>query len=110
MFGENIKNLRKDKSLTQKEIADEYGVTDRAVSTWENGTAEPNYEILKGLAKKYGVTTDYLLGIDYDKLEKLKVALRENGFAVGDDLTIEQLDKALKIIDMMEGNDNNDRK
>ena len=102
MFGERLKEIRQNANEKQEDLGNFLGVAKNSISNWENGISEPSFENLKKIAKHYNVSTDFLHGIDYSKVEKLKNALRENGFAVGDDLTIEQLDKALKIIDMME--------
>lgn len=58
----NIKNVREQKNMTQKECADVFGVTLRAWQTYEQGVSEPKYEMLCRIADYYGVTTDYLLG------------------------------------------------
>lgn len=101
MLGEKMKTLRKEKNETQKDIAEKYNVTESTVSTWETGKAKPDYEIIASFAKDHGVTVDYLVDVDYDKLEKLKSALKENNLMVGNDLTIEELQKALSIVEMM---------
>lgn len=58
----NIKTVREQKNMTQKECADAFGVTLRAWQTYEQGISEPKYEMLCRIADFYGVTTDYLLG------------------------------------------------
>ncbi len=62
MLGEQLRKLRKQKNLTQKQLADYLHVTDGAVAMWEHGRREPDVEILTKLADFYGVTVDYLLG------------------------------------------------
>lgn len=62
MFAENLKQLRKDKNLTQTELADLFGYSHVAVVKWENGTREPDFATLIKLADYFEVTTDYLLG------------------------------------------------
>ena len=46
-IGKFISELRKEKKLTQKDLADKLGVTDRAVSKWENGRGMPDISSLK---------------------------------------------------------------
>lgn len=58
----NLKNLRKAKKVTQKEIADFLGVSNSAYSQYETGTREPSLEILTKLADYFGVTIDDILG------------------------------------------------
>lgn len=63
-MNKKLKQLRKDKGLSQKEVASIIGVTISAYSNYEQGIREPSYDILIKLAKFYDVTTDYLLGLE----------------------------------------------
>lgn len=56
-----IKELREDNDLTQQQIADKIGITQRKYSYIETGTQQLTDEILVKLAKVYNVTTDYIL-------------------------------------------------
>ena len=60
-FAENLKNLRKAKGLTQKQLADRLGVDQRTVSAWENGVCEPSFSILLSLCRLFNETFDDLL-------------------------------------------------
>ena len=60
--GRKILELRKQKDITQEELAAELGVTAAAVSKWENGYTLPDILMLCALADFFGVTTDELLG------------------------------------------------
>ena len=60
MISDNIKNLRKEKGLTQKELADLLHVTSQAVSRWEKGDVEPSVETLNNMAKIFNVSIDEL--------------------------------------------------
>ncbi len=62
-FSQRLKELRKEKDLSQAELAKEIGVSQRSVSSWETGFRQPDFETLEILAKYFNVTTDYLLGI-----------------------------------------------
>ena len=55
MIGDNIRALRTEKGMTQKEIADRLFVTAQAVSRWENGEVEPSLNTIMELAKIFGV-------------------------------------------------------
>ena len=59
---EQIAFLRKQKGLTQEEVAKALGVTNQAVSKWESGQCCPDIQLLPGLAKLFEVTVDELLG------------------------------------------------
>ena len=64
MVGENIKRLRMEHHMTQKELADRLFVTAQAVSRWEKGDVEPSLRTIAELAKIFGVPSDVLLGIE----------------------------------------------
>lgn len=96
MFGEKLKELRKEKKLTQDDIAKIFNVTYSTVSAWEVGKAQPNYYTLTKLAEYFNVTPNYLLGFnqqDKDNLNRLETALKESG--------IDDIDKAMKILDVL---------
>lgn len=58
--GENLANLRKEKKLTQLELAEMFNYSDKAVSKWETGETLPELEVIYQLCEFYGVTLDYL--------------------------------------------------
>ena len=72
-FNEKLQKLRKQKGLTQEELAEALFVSRTAVSKWESGRGYPNIESLKAMAKFFSVTVDELLSTD----EVLDLAERE---------------------------------
>ncbi|MBE6797104.1 MAG: helix-turn-helix transcriptional regulator [Ruminococcaceae bacterium] len=58
-----LKELREDRDITQKELADVLNITQNTYSNYENGKTEPPYEIMKKLCLFYGVSADYILGL-----------------------------------------------
>lgn len=70
-FCDKITYLRKQKGLSQENLADELSVSRQAVSRWEMGTAMPDASNILQLSKLFDVTTDYLLNDDYDSDEDL---------------------------------------
>ncbi|MBG0788399.1 MAG: helix-turn-helix transcriptional regulator [Anaerolineaceae bacterium] len=56
-----ISNLRKEKQLTQKDLAEQLGVTDKAVSKWERGLSCPDISLLSPLAAILGISVSELL-------------------------------------------------
>jgi transcriptional regulator with XRE-family HTH domain len=60
-FHEKLQQLRKQKGLTQEELAEQLHVSRTAVSKWESGRGFPNIESLKAIAKFFGVSLDELL-------------------------------------------------
>ena len=63
-FPQTLKELRLERQLTQSELADLLIINQRTISSWENGSREPDYDMLVKIAKFFYVTTDYLLGVE----------------------------------------------
>ena len=61
-FGEKIKERRWQMGMTQKELADRLGVTGSAISSYENNTRLPSFEILIKMSRVFHMSTDELLG------------------------------------------------
>lgn len=61
MLSENLYNLRKEKGLSQKELAALVGVSNKAVSKWETGAAIPKTETILKLAQIFNISTEELL-------------------------------------------------
>ena len=60
-MGEIISTLRKEKGMTQKDIADKLGITDKAVSKWERDIAFPDTATIPKLAEILGVSVEELM-------------------------------------------------
>lgn len=60
-FNEKLQELRKQKALTQEELAEKLFVSRTAVSKWESGRGYPNIESLKAKSEFFGITIDELL-------------------------------------------------
>lgn len=60
IIGNNLAELRKEKKLTQLELAEKFNYSDKAISKWEKGDTLPDIETLHALCEYYGVTLDYL--------------------------------------------------
>lgn len=60
-FSERLKQLRVERHMTQQQVAVQIGVTRATLSTYENQTRYPSYDVLLNLSRVFGVTTDYLL-------------------------------------------------
>ena len=57
-----LHQLRTERNITLKTLAEHLGVTVRTITNYENGSREPNIATIIALADYFGVTTDYLLG------------------------------------------------
>ena len=73
-FNEKLQNLRKQRGLTQEELAEKLYVSRTAISKWESGRGYPNIESLKAISKFFSVTVDELLSTD----EILTIAEEDN--------------------------------
>lgn len=62
-MGKRLKQLRTQKNLTQKQVADRVGLAVSAISSYESGIRYPSYQTLVKLASMYHVSCDYLIGI-----------------------------------------------
>ena len=67
-IGKFIFELRKEKKMTQQELADKIGVTDREISKWENGRGMPDLSLMKPLCDVLGITLNEL--ISGERIEK----------------------------------------
>ena len=62
MFAKRLRELRKEFKLTQKQLSDIIGISDRTIGYYETGDRFPNEDILKKFADYFDVSVDYLLG------------------------------------------------
>ena len=80
-IGEKIKVLRKQHDVTQEKLAAYLNISYQAVSKWENGTALPDISLIPAISNFFGVSADYLLGIQIDKtnedIEKTLIKVNE---------------------------------
>ena len=61
-FPERLKGLRIENGYKQKKVALDFGVSQCAISRWENGMREPSLEKLVEIARYFKVTCAYLIG------------------------------------------------
>ena len=73
-FNEKLQELRRQKGLTQEELAEKLYVSRAAISKWESGRGYPNIESLKLISKFFSVSLDELLSTD----EILTIAEKDN--------------------------------
>ena len=92
-IGKFILNCRKEKGLTQEQLAEKLGVTSKSISRWENGKTMPDYSLLKDLCNELDINVNELLsgekikGNDYmNKSEENLIKLRK------------QIDKRKKVL------------
>lgn len=73
-FNEKLQELRKNKEMTQEELANDLFVSRTAISKWESGKGYPNIDSLKAISKYFSVSLDDLLSSE----EMLDVAENDN--------------------------------
>ena len=64
--GKRIKELRQDRNLTQEQLGKEINISQDMISLWETGKLLPTTELVILLAKYFGESTDYILGLKDD--------------------------------------------
>ena len=77
-IGKFIQKLRKEKELTQQELADKLNVTDRAVSKWETGRGLPDLSIIKTLCEELDISINELLSGEKLNKKEYNEKLEEN--------------------------------
>ncbi len=77
-IGQFIQNLRKEKNMTQQELAEKLGVTDRSVSNWENGKNMPDVSLYKLLCAELNITVNELISGEKIEEKKYKEKSDEN--------------------------------
>ncbi len=114
-IGETIKRLRREKDLTQEEIATHLGISPQSVSKWERGEGYPDITMLPSMATYFNVSIDTLMGMErntetyrninekwelnrqngqhFDNVELMRNALR---IFPNDDLLLVQLSSSLE--------------
>lgn len=94
----NIRVLRKQRKLTQEQLAEALGVTVGAVSKWESGSSTPDITLIVSMAEFFETSVDVLLGYDWHSgsmgqaAELIKTLRNEKRF----DDAVEEAEKALK--------------
>lgn len=89
-FSERLRELRKAKGLTQAQVAELVGGTKMMISSYESGTRYPPYATLIKISNLYGVSTDYLLGINKNR------TINVDGLSDEQLLLVQQLINALR--------------
>ena len=79
-IGKFIASLRKEKGLTQEELAEILGVSNKSVSRWENGKCLPDVSLYKDLCHILGITLNELFAGEKIKEEKFKEQADDNLF------------------------------
>ena len=77
-IGKFIASLRKEKGMTQEQLGEILGVTNKTVSRWENGNYMPDIEMLSLLSKEFGVSINEIISGERLGTEEFKKAADDN--------------------------------
>lgn len=95
-FGSRLKELRIERNSSQKEVADDIGISITAISQYESDSRFPNEEMLKRLCLYYKISSDYLLGLTETKHAPLsKEEIKEKM------ISSKEMDFIVDLIDMI---------
>ena len=103
-----IRELRKEKGLTMKELGRQIGLAESTVSLYERGLHEPDHDTLRSLSAIFSVTVDYLLGNDVPGHvpEQEKAPSNDPYYqqvmAKAKTMNVEELKRLLRIMDAVE--------
>lgn len=112
-----IRELRKKCGITMKALGAAVGVSESAISQYETGKRQPDYETLLKIGEYFGVSTDYILGSDYpvsqtadDELQEYLEELKNREemrmlFKLSKGCTKAEVEQAVRIIEALRKND-----
>ena len=92
-IGKFILNCRKEKCLTQEQLAEKLGVTSKSISRWENGNTMPDYSLLKDLCNELDINVNELLSGEKIKVNDYMNKSEENLIILR-----KQIDKRKKVL------------
>lgn len=110
MFADNLKQLRKEKGMTQTQFASEFNIATGTIAMWETGKRTPDTETLKKIARFFNVSIDFLLdneknsSNDLEELPEELIILNRNA----KNTTPENRKKLLEMAKIMFGEDWNE--
>ena len=100
-IGKFIAECRKNKKLTQAQLAEKLNITDRAISKWETGKGMPDSSIMLDLCKELGITVNELLSGEVITMDNYNKKAEENLLEMKKQK--EELDKRLLTIEIVMG-------
>ncbi|MBP3596928.1 MAG: helix-turn-helix transcriptional regulator [Clostridia bacterium] len=95
-IGKFIAELRKEKNLTQEQLAEKLGISNKSISRWENGKTMPDYSLLTDICNEFGITINELMS--GEKIEKENYISKAEENLV---LLKKRLDKMHKILNKL---------
>ena len=83
-FSENLKKIRKDKNMSQEQLADELGVSRQAISKWESAIAYPEMDKIIAICDKFNLNIDDLLHRDIKEVKGEEESKKKINFFIDD--------------------------
>lgn len=84
LIGDNLRELREGKGLTQEQLGKRLGVSAPAVSAYENDSRRPPYAVLVGYSRIFKISTDFILGTERQGADPLSRLSHEHRMFVND--------------------------
>ncbi|MMZ52796.1 HTH-type transcriptional regulator ImmR [compost metagenome] len=105
-FGSRLRELRTNKKLSQKELANYFKISESAVGMYERDQREPSFELIERIADFFEVSTDYLLGRENEpkklSFDDLDMRESENLFFFNrDGMSDEDIEKIKEYIELL---------
>jgi transcriptional regulator with XRE-family HTH domain len=104
MFAKRLKELRKSKKMSQKELADILSVSPSTIGMYEQGRRKPDSDLLKILAKYFDVSIDYLLGNSDNPIPNNESTIVTKAFSLKEGVTelpqeaLDQIDEYIRLM------------
>ncbi len=98
-IGKTIRRLRRERGLTQEELAEQLNITAQAISRWENETGMPDISQIVPLASVFGVSTDVLFGMSgMSDEEEVSKIMQEAGMLITSPATRESVKASYQVL------------
>lgn len=110
MYGQRIRELRKEKKLTMKQFGEKFGLAESTISGYENETRKPDIELLEKFADYFDVKVDFLIGRDNEDPEESTLTGGRAFYGGGKDWTEEELEMADAFIKTLRARKGTDKK
>ncbi len=95
-IGKFISTMRKEKDMTQEQLAEKLGVSSKSISRWENGNTMPDYTLLKDLCSKLDINVNELLSGEKIKESDYMIKAEENFINLK-----KKVDRTIKLLDII---------
>lgn len=99
VLGDRLREMRKKRGLTQREVAEPIGIAVSTLGMYESGKREPDVDTLKKLARFFNVTVDYLTGSEMEELSPEEQLRRLGALLRGSGATDEDVETIMRLLE-----------